>query len=166
MFLEKFGKLKKICYNFSKPENQKTSIFKRMNCFKPQNSEENPLILLNKANSQSQAAMNNSKSLNSLKINEIITQEQQEQELKQQEQIQQLRLEKQQQMHEQFERAHDLAYASSDTNERNRIAEFYLNQNVNSQTLNDLRQNNPNYSNVNHVNERYSNVNKHFHFSN
>lgn len=41
-----------------------------MNCFKPQNSEENPLILMNKANSQQ--GMNKSKSNNSLKTNEII----------------------------------------------------------------------------------------------
>ena len=33
------------------PANGKTSIFKRMNCFKPQNSEENPLLLMNKGQS-------------------------------------------------------------------------------------------------------------------
>ncbi|RNA12176.1 voltage-dependent calcium channel type D subunit alpha-1-like, partial [Brachionus plicatilis] len=48
----------------SKPEPaQKTSVFKRMNCFKPQNSEENPLILLNKTNSNH--------NMNPIRVNDV-----------------------------------------------------------------------------------------------
>lgn len=42
----------------------KSSLFKRMNCFKPQNSEENPLIL-------NKGQISGAKSLNSLKANDV-----------------------------------------------------------------------------------------------
>lgn len=50
----------------TKQETQdKSSLFKRMNCFKQQNSEENPLILLN--NATSNQGISKTKSTNSLK---------------------------------------------------------------------------------------------------
>lgn len=70
----------------------KSSLFKRMNCFKPQNSEENPLILMNgKGQSQSIGGIEKIKSSSSLKTtaNELapLTPQQQAQLEQEQQQI-------------------------------------------------------------------------------
>lgn len=101
-----------------------------MNCFKPQNSEENPLILLNKTTSHQniiQSKSNNSIYLNNMNqaTNNIIQSYQQRMNLYQN------------QIHEEQEKSNQ---ANSDP--------FYLRQNVTDNTNNNGVSLNPNQRNV------------------
>lgn len=105
----------------------KSSLFKRMNCFKPQNSEENPLIL-------NKGQISGGKSSNSLKTNDVIQQQQQLEPLAimNQQQMMQQHL---QQMPQDFQDQSQLRVQDYQDELDQQNYEFYLNQLQNAQNF-------------------------------